>query len=93
MRATRARLIMLNLRHHNAYLLFSQNILCVFLFLRNFKISCPLLSLFTSLCLSENQRTPEGVYAGCVGVSENYVKWHWKVEQCINSKCVQERRT
>ena len=84
---------MLNLRHHNAYLLFSQNILCVFLFLRNFKISCPLLSLFTSLCLSENQRTPEGVYAGCVGVSENYVKWHWKVEQCINSKCVQERRT
>ena len=93
MRATRAMLIMLNLRHHHAYLLFSQNILYVFLFLRNFKISCPLLLLFTSLCLCENQKTPEGVYAECVGVSKNYVEWHWKVEQCIENKCVQERRT
>ena len=26
-----------------------------------------------------NKKTPEGVYAGCVGVSKNYVEWHWKV--------------
>ena len=40
----------------------------------------------------KNKKTPEGVYAGCVGLSNNYVEWHWKVEQCINNKCVQERR-
>ena len=34
---------------------------------------------------------PEGVYAGCVGVSKNYVEWYWKVEQCVNNKCEQER--
>ena len=27
-----------------------------------------------------------------VGVSKNYVEWHCKVEQCINNKCVQNRR-
>ena len=29
-----------------------------------------------------NKKTPEGVYAGCVGVSKNYryVEWQWKVE-------------
>ena len=42
--------------------------------------------------LSINNKTPDGVYAGCVGVSKNYVEWHWKVGQCINNKCVQERR-
>ena len=30
-----------------------------------------------------NKKTPEGVYAGCVGVSKDYVEWHWKVEQSI----------
>ena len=36
----------------------------------------------------------EGFHAGCVGVSKlkNYVEWHWKVEQCIDRKYVQERR-
>ena len=38
------------------------------------------------------KKTPEGVYAGCVGVSKSYVEWYWKVEQCINNKCEQERR-
>ena len=41
---------------------------------------------------SKKQKTPKGVYAGCVGVSNNYVEWHWKVEQSINNKCVKERR-
>ena len=29
-----------------------------------------------------NKKTPEGVYAGCVGVRKNYryVQWQWKVE-------------
>ena len=29
-----------------------------------------------------NKKTPEGVYAGCVGVRTNYryVEWQWKVE-------------
>ena len=39
-----------------------------------------------------NKKTPEGLYAGCVDVSKNYVEGHWKVEQCINNKCAQERR-
>ena len=38
------------------------------------------------------KKTPEGVYAGCVGVSKSYVEWYWKVEQCVNNKCEQERR-
>ena len=39
-----------------------------------------------------NKKTPEGVYTGFVGVNENYVEWHWKVEQCINNKFLQERQ-
>ena len=39
-----------------------------------------------------NKKTPEGVYAGFVSVSKNYVEWHWKVEQCINNECLQERQ-
>ena len=29
-----------------------------------------------------NKKTPEGVYAGCAGVTMNYryVEWQWKVE-------------
>ena len=29
-----------------------------------------------------NKKTPEGVYAGCVGVRKNYryVEWQWKIE-------------
>ena len=29
-----------------------------------------------------NKKTPEGVYAGCVGVRKNhrYVEWQWKVD-------------
>ena len=38
------------------------------------------------------KKTPEGVYARCVGVSKSYVERYWKVEQCINNKCEQERR-
>ena len=26
-----------------------------------------------------NKKTPEGVYAGCVGLSHYYVEWRWKV--------------
>ena len=42
----------------------------------------------------KNKKTSEGVYSGCVGISKNYryVEWQWKVKQCINNKCVQERR-
>ena len=40
----------------------------------------------------ESKKTPERVYAGCVGVSKNKVEWHWKVDKSINNKCVQERR-
>ena len=40
----------------------------------------------------KDKKTPEGVYAEGVRVSKNYVEWHWRVEQCINNKCVQERR-
>ena len=39
-----------------------------------------------------NKKTPKGVYAGFVRVSKNYVEWHWKVEQCINNECLQERQ-
>ena len=39
-----------------------------------------------------DKKAPERVYSGCVGVSKNYLIWHWKVEQSINNKCVQERR-
>ena len=40
----------------------------------------------------ESKKTPEGVYVEFVGVSKNYVEWHWKVEKYINNRCVQERR-
>ena len=32
--------------------------------------------------LIHNKKTPEGVYAGCVGVRKNcqYVQWQWKVD-------------
>ena len=32
--------------------------------------------------MSTNKKTPEGVYAGYVGVRKNYryVEWQWKVE-------------
>ena len=39
-----------------------------------------------------DKKAPERVYSGCVGVSKNYLVWHWKVEQSINNKFVQERR-
>ena len=39
-----------------------------------------------------NKKMPDSFYTGCVGLSKNYVEWHWKVEQCVNNKCVQERR-
>ena len=43
---------------------------------------------------SINKKTPKCVYAGCIGVSKDYgyVEWQRKAEQCINNKCVQERR-
>ena len=28
---------------------------------------------------------------GMYWFSKNYVEWRWKVEKCINNKCVQER--
>ena len=37
-------------------------------------------------------RLSDTVFMGCVGVSKNYAEGHRKVEQCINNKCVQERR-
>ena len=32
-----------------------------------------------------NKKTPEGAYAGCVGVRKNYryVEWQWKVEYVV----------
>ena len=32
--------------------------------------------------ITSNKKTPEGVYAGCVGLRKNYgyVGWQWKVE-------------
>ena len=40
-----------------------------------------------------NKKTPEGAYAGCVGLRKNYgyVGWKWKLSSVCN-KCVQERR-
>ena len=39
-----------------------------------------------------NKKTPEGVYAGCVGVRKNYryVEWQWKVEECMQQMCAGE---
>ena len=41
----------------------------------------------------KNKKTPEGAYAGCVGLRKNYgyVGWKWKLSSVCN-KCVQERR-
>ena len=41
-------------------------------------------ALLSSELSYENKKTPEGVYAGRVGVRKNYVEWHWKVEKWIN---------
>ena len=40
-----------------------------------------------------NKKTPEGAYAGFVGLRKNYgyVGWKWKLSSVCN-KCVQERR-
>ena len=40
-----------------------------------------------------NKKTPEGAYAGRVGLRKNYgyVGWKWKLSSVCN-KCVQERR-
>ena len=37
--------------------------------------------VYNSSQFSENKKTPEGVYAGCVGLRKNYgyVGWQWKV--------------
>ena len=42
---------------------------------------------------NNNKKTPEGGYAGCVGLRKNYgyVGWKWKLSSVCN-KCVQERR-
>ena len=39
-----------------------------------------------------NKKTPEGVYAGCVGIRKNYeyVGWQWKVEKCMKQMCAGE---
>ena len=39
-----------------------------------------------------NKKTPEDVYAGCVGVRKNYryVEWQWKVEYCMQQMCAGE---
>ena len=50
----------------------------------------PIVDAYSSECVlafvNKLTKTPEGVYAGCVGVSKSYVEWYWKVEQCINNK-------
>ena len=42
--------------------------------------------------LIHNKETPEGVYAGCVGVRKNcqYVQWQWKVDKCTQQMCAGE---
>ena len=42
---------------------------------------------------AKDKKTPEGAYAGCVGLRKNYgyVGWKWKLSSVCN-KCVQERR-
>ena len=44
-----------------------------------------------SLSLIVNKKTPEGVYAGCVGTRKNYRFGNGKLSSVCN-KCVQERR-
>ena len=38
------------------------------------------LSHYPLLVYNLDKKTPEGVYAGCVGLRKNYVGWQWKVE-------------
>ena len=42
--------------------------------------------------MTRNKKTPEGVYAGCVGLRKNYgyVGWQWKVVQCMQQMCAGE---
>ena len=49
------------------------------------------LHIHVAVCL--NKKTPEGAYAGCVGLRKNYgyVGWKWKLSSVCN-KCMQERR-
>ena len=51
------------------------------------------LSLFNKTKTKNNKKTPEGAYAGFVGLRKNYgyVGWKWKLSSVCN-KCVQERR-
>ena len=39
-----------------------------------------------------NKKTPEGVYAGSVGLRKNYgyVGWQWKVVECMQQMCAVE---
>ena len=50
-------------------------------------------SLCALMTLRANKKTPEGAYAGCVGLRKNYgyVGWKWKLSSVCN-KCVLERR-
>ena len=45
----------------------------------HFKVGAVYSNFSNSTIMNKNKKTPEGVYAGCVGVSKNYVEWHWKV--------------
>ena len=40
---------------------------------------------------SENKKTPEGAYAGCVGLRKNFGYVGWQLSRVCN-KCVQEKR-
>ena len=46
---------------------------------------------YRHICFT-NKKTPEGVYAGCVGLRKNYgyVGWQWKVVQCMQQMCAGE---
>ena len=39
----------------------------------------------------KNKKTPEGAYAGCVGLRKNFGYVGWQLSSVCN-KCVQERR-
>ena len=45
------------------------------------KKKLPIVDAYSSECVLAfvnklTKKTPEGVYAGCVGVSKNYVEWY-----------------
>ena len=48
--------------------------------------------IFRNKTINGNKKTPEGVYAGCVGVRKNYryVEWQWKVEYFMQQICAGE---